>query len=98
MPLEAHFSLQRRQWNLCVSSKEDAGVSFSFTPEQFRSFVRQLHHLRVGSEERCAVRRVLLSDGEQAIALDIDTLTLDHITTYLKSCEESYENWMGQVV
>src|SRR5215472_6186931 len=98
MPLEAHFSLQRRRWNLCVPSKQDAGVSFSFTPEQFGSFVRQLHHLRVGNEEPCAVRRVLLSDGDQALALDIDTSTLDRIAIYLKSCEESYESWMGQVV
>jgi hypothetical protein len=36
------------------------------------SEVSQLHHLRIGSEERCAVRRVLLSDGEQALALDIE--------------------------
>jgi hypothetical protein len=98
VPLEAHFSRQRRLWNLCVPSKENAGVSFSFTPEQFRSFVRQLHHLRVGSDERCAVRRVVLSDGEQALPLDIDTSTLERIATYLKSCEDSYEAWMGQVV
>ena len=90
VPLEAHFSLQRRLWNLCVPSKDDAGVPFSFTPEQFRSFVGQLHHLRVSTEERCAVRRVLLSDGEQAIALDIDTSTLDRIANYLKSCQAGW--------
>jgi len=96
VPLEAHFSLQQRLWNLCVPSQDDAGVPFSFTPEQFGSFVRQLHHLRGSTEERCAVRRVLLSDGEQALALDIDTSTLDRIANYLKRCQENYESWMGQ--
>jgi hypothetical protein len=41
--------------------------------------VGQLHHRRVGTEERCSVRRVLLSDGEQALALDIDTSIMDRI-------------------
>ena len=98
VPLEAHFSLQRRLWNLCVPSTDDPAVPLSFTPEQFRSFVRQLDHLQVGTEERRAVWRVLLSDGEHAIALDIDTSTLERIADYLKSCQESYENWMGQVL
>jgi hypothetical protein len=57
--------------------------------------VRQLHHLRVGTDERGAVRRVLLSDDEQAIALDIDTSTLEGIANYLKSCQESYDCWVG---
>ena len=98
VPLEVHFSLQRRLWNLCVPSKHDAGVPLTFTPEQFRSFVRQLHHLRSSIEERCAVRRVLLSDGEQALALDIDTSTLERIANYLKSCQESYECWVSQAL
>src|SRR5438445_5600469 len=98
VPLEAHFSRQRRLWNLCVPSKDDASVPLSFTPEQFRSFVRQLDHLQFGAEERRTVWRVLLSDGEQDIALDIDTSTLDRIANYLMSCQESYESWMGQVL
>jgi hypothetical protein len=71
-------------------------IPLSFTPEQFRFMVRQLHHLRSGTEERGAVRRVLLSDGEQAIALDIDTSTLERMANYLKNCQESYDCWVGQ--
>jgi hypothetical protein len=84
MPLEAHFS---RGWNLVSRAGRTAGVSFSFTPEQFRSFVRQLHHLR-GSEDACGVRRVVLSDGKQAspspLASNQESFQIDPITDYVR--------------
>jgi hypothetical protein len=94
--LQAHFSLQRRLWDLRVPTGNDSGIPLSFTPEQFRLFVHQLHHLQVGAGERRAVWRIMLCDGDQDIALDIDTYTMHAIATYLRNCQESYESWIGQ--
>ena len=96
--LQAHFSLQRRLWDLHVPTEDDPAVPLSFTPERFRAFVHQLHHLEVGNGEPPVVWRVILSDGEQDIALDIDPSTMNRIATYLKNCQESYEGWLGQAL
>ena len=79
-----------------VPTHSDPAASLSFTPEQFLAFVRQLRQLTAGNGEPPAVRRVILSDGAQDIALDIDPPTLTRIATYLQDCQESYEGWIGQ--
>jgi hypothetical protein len=98
VPLQAHFSLQRRLWNLHVPTQNDPAIPLSFTPEQFRAFVRQLHHLQFSTGERRVVWRILFSDGEQDIALDIDTSTMHGIANYLNNYQESYECWVGQAL